>query len=161
MSISQVRTRKRHAPGTSPTDSPLSQPPTKHNTASLTHKSRPSTMPTNQYLQWPQENQNPYPDPSNSYGSSPFNDTSQSHGLSMAPSDQLARGSFGQQLVQKTDFDSSNNHTWPILTDSIGQAASGALLNQEDDLDRRAEIAKRETQAKRKQIPPFVQKLSR
>lgn len=30
-----------------------------------------------------------------------------------------------------------------------------------DDLDQRAELAKRDAQGKRKQIPPFIQKLSR
>lgn len=33
--------------------------------------------------------------------------------------------------------------------------------NEGDDLDQKALVAKRDAQAKRKQIPPFVQKLSR
>lgn len=41
------------------------------------------------------------------------------------------------------------------------QAVPQGYLNQEDDLDRQALRAKRDAEAKRKQIPPFVQKLSR
>ena len=79
----------------------------------------------------------------------------------MTPSDQLATRSTSQQLVPRADYNGLNNGTWPVLVDAVGQPASGASLNQNDDLDRKADVAKRETQAKRKQIPPFVQKLSR
>jgi len=79
----------------------------------------------------------------------------------MTPLDQLATRSLSQQLVPRDDYNGSNNGTWPVLADGAGQPTNGALLNQDDDLDRKADIAKRETQAKRKQIPPFVQKLSR
>lgn len=79
----------------------------------------------------------------------------------MTPSDQLATRSTSQQLVPRADYNGLSNETWPVLVDGVGQPASGALFNQNDDLDRKADVAKRETQAKRKQIPPFVQKLSR
>ena len=68
---------------------------------------------------------------------------------------------MGQELVSRHNLGDGNNETWPILTDGVGQSTNGSLLNSEDDLDRRAELAKQQTQAKRKQIPPFVQKLSR
>ena len=41
------------------------------------------------------------------------------------------------------------------------QAPPQGYPNQEDDLDQQALRAKRDAEAKRKQIPPFVQKLSR
>ena len=41
------------------------------------------------------------------------------------------------------------------------QAPQHGYPNQEDDLDQQALRAKRDAEAKRKQIPPFVQKLSR
>ena len=41
------------------------------------------------------------------------------------------------------------------------QAPPQGYPNQEDDLDQQAIRAKRDAEAKRKQIPPFVQKLSR
>lgn len=41
------------------------------------------------------------------------------------------------------------------------QAPTQGYPNQEDDLDQQALRAKRDAEAKRKQIPPFVQKLSR
>jgi heat shock transcription factor len=158
MSMSQVRTRKRPAPGSSPLDT---APSTNHNTTGITQSTGASPMATNQYLQWPPQNRNSYPDPSNSYESSPYNETGHSHGLPMTPSDQLATRSTSQQLVPRADYNGLNNGTWPVLVDAVGQPASGASLNQNDDLDRKADVAKRETQAKRKQIPPFVQKLSR
>ena len=41
------------------------------------------------------------------------------------------------------------------------QASPKGYPNQVDDLDQQAQRAKRDAEAKRKQIPPFVQKLSR
>lgn len=158
MSMSQVRTRKRPAPGSSPLDA---APSTNPNTTGIPQNTGASQMATNQYLQWPPQNQNSYPDPSNSYESNSYKETGHSHGLPMTPSDQLATRSTSQQLVPRVDYNGLSNGTWPGLVDGVGQPTSGALLNQNDDLDRKADVAKRETQAKRKQIPPFVQKLSR
>ena len=64
-------------------------------------------------------------------------------------------------MVSRANYNDGNNEAWAVLADSVGQPTDSNLLNQDDDLDQRAELAKRETQAKRKQIPPFVQKLSR
>ena len=159
--MSQVRTRKRPAPGSSPVRTAPIQASPKHNDTGINQNSEAGPMATNQYLQWPQQNANTYPDPSGNYGSDPYNGVSQSHGLPMTPSGQLARRSLGQQLVSRADYSDGSNESWPVLADGVGQPADGSLLNQDDDLDRRAELAKRETQTKRKQIPPFVQKLSR
>lgn len=156
--MSQVRTRKRPAPGSSPLDT---APSTNHNSTSVTPNTGASQMATNQFLQWPSQNQTSYSDPSKSYESHSYIETGNSHGLPMTPSDQLATRSTSQQLVPRADYNGLDNVIWPALADDGGQPANGALLNQDDGLDRKADVAKRETQAKRKQIPPFVQKLSR
>lgn len=41
------------------------------------------------------------------------------------------------------------------------QQVDSAWSDDLDELDRKAAVAKKEAQSKRKQIPPFVQKLSR
>ena len=68
---------------------------------------------------------------------------------------------MGQQIVPRASYNDTTNETWPVVQDSTVQPPVDSWMDEHDDLNRRAEIAKRETQAKRKQIPPFVQKLSR
>ncbi len=67
---------------------------------------------------------------------------------------QLIRRTPNQQLV------STNPSNWQ---DAGGGAGDFSTFEQvdEDDLEQKAMAAKREAQSKRKQIPPFVQKLSR
>lgn len=74
------------------------------------------------------------------------------------PSNQLVRRHPNQQLVSR------GNNGWHDTSDSAGgpgQSAWEAMDEGEEDLEQRALVAKKEAQAKRKQIPPFVQKLSR
>lgn len=74
------------------------------------------------------------------------------------PSNQLVRRHPNQQLVSR------GNNGWQDLSNSTGQPGQGAweaMDGGEEDLEQRALVAKQEAQAKRKQIPPFVQKLSR
>ena len=152
--MSQVRTRKRPAPGTSPIETAPIQLSTSQNNTRTEHTNATDSMSANQYLQWPEQGQPTYPDPSASYGSTSYD------GISNPASGQVARRSAGQQMVSRNN--DGNNETWPVLADGAGLTSKRSLLNEDDDdLDRRAELAKRETQAKRKQIPPFVQKLSR
>jgi heat shock transcription factor len=59
---------------------------------------------------------------------------------------------------------STNASAWPgDFGDGTGLElqGGGGWINTDEQLEQRALIAKREAQAKRKQIPPFVQKLSR
>jgi heat shock transcription factor len=67
---------------------------------------------------------------------------------------QLVRRTPNQQLVSR------NPSNWQ---DAGGGAGDFSTFEQvdEDDLEQKAMAAKREAQSKRKQIPPFVQKLSR
>ena len=159
--MSQVQTRKRPAPGSSPIQTAPIQVSSNQSNASLKQGNAQIPMATSQYLQWPESNLTTYPDPSANHESTPYNGTPQSRGLPTTSSGQLARASMGQELVSRHNLVDGNNEAWPILTDGVGQSTNGSLLNSEDDLDRRAELAKQQTQAKRKQIPPFVQKLSR
>jgi heat shock transcription factor, other eukaryote len=81
---------------------------------------------------------------------------------------QLTRRPNNQHLVSRgprPNFSASNE--WPVDFDTDGtgmelQAGpAGAWLSSEQELEQRALVAKRDAQAKRKQIPPFVQKLNR
>ena len=55
----------------------------------------------------------------------------------------------------------NNNNTLGEYPPGPGYAIPQGYPSQEDELDRQALRAKRDAEAKRKQIPPFVQKLSR
>jgi heat shock transcription factor len=86
-------------------------------------------------------------------------DSTQSLGSAIPPnSTQLVRRNPNQQLATR------NRTTWPDSGSGLQPSpTSWDQLDDEDerDLEQRALVAKREAQAKRKQIPPFVQKLSR
>lgn len=81
-------------------------------------------------------------------------------------SNQLVRRNTNQQLAQRTpqrnQWSNFNNNT---NNDTSLQNSDRVWENMEEedepDLDQKAAIAKKDAQAKRKQIPPFVQKLSR
>lgn len=83
-----------------------------------------------------------------------------------APSTALARRQSNRALVSgsRSPFDRGSDH-WNGYSNEPGylQAANSGL-DEHDNIERLEEMAqraKREAQAKRKQIPPFVQKLSR
>ena len=82
-------------------------------------------------------------------------------------STQLARRPANQQqLVSRGPRSfADGDDGWLDHGDGLydGQLENGYSINDDniDALERRAVIAKREAQAKRKQIPPFIQKLSR
>ena len=69
---------------------------------------------------------------------------------------------MSQHLVTRGGYNNAGNEAWPAVADgSLHQPSEASWMNDDDDLEQRAMVAKRESQAKRKQIPPFVQKLSR
>ena len=146
MATSQVRTRKRPAPGASPlsqTQSPVS--------ASF------------QQVQ-PQEWQPQFP------ANSPFpaNYSTQNQSAPQAPAisqpqagtaaNQLAKRNANQPVTTMPEY--VGNQQWE-MTDRTNNQISGNGWGQPDDLDRQALLAKEEAERRRKQIPPFVQKLSR
>lgn len=131
----------------------------------------PSQVSNTDYLRF---NQTPdytaYPDASNfnmnSYGGNAA--------LSQAPYDQsipaastqLARRPGNRQLVstgQRQGYDNTAD-SWGQFGEDPSLDPNAAAMEETDSieaLEERATTAKREAQAKRKQIPPFVQKLSR
>lgn len=86
---------------------------------------------------------------------------------STTPSTALARRGANNQLVTTNrSFNSQQNDPWPGFGDDslMTQPNGGPRVDEHDNievLEERAQRAKREAQAKRKQIPPFVQKLNR
>lgn len=151
--------RKRPAPGASPLVQQQQPAPTSISAGS-SHMS-------DQYLHWQQNLANGasnYPDSAPNYNPNLYNGMNQPQPMN-APttaSKQIARRPGGQQMVSRTAFNNVGNDTWPIISeDGLPQPSEQTWLNNSDDLDQKAQVAQRETQAKRKQIPPFVQKLSR
>ena len=148
--MAQVGTRKRPAPGASPMQSPQSQ-----NFAAINlngGNTTTTTTMTDHYPHWPQQGAISYADSSSNFEPSPYNGT---NGQPAAQSNQLARRTLGQQIVPRNTYNDA------IMQENSAQPSAEQWVAENDDLERRAEVAKRETQAKRKQIPPFVQKLSR
>jgi heat shock transcription factor len=68
---------------------------------------------------------------------------------------QLIRRAPNQQLASR------NTNNWQDAGGGAGNFSSFEQMEEEDGLEQKALAAKREAQSKRKQIPPFVQKLSR
>jgi hypothetical protein len=68
---------------------------------------------------------------------------------------QLVRRPPAQQAVSR------NPNAWQDTEAGAGTAQGFEQPEEEDDLEQKALVAKKEAQSKRKQIPPFVQKLSR
>ncbi|KAL8737726.1 MAG: hypothetical protein Q9181_001411 [Wetmoreana brouardii] len=149
----QAGSRKRPAPGASPV--------TLHSQTPIGPNLNPPQMSSNQYLQWNQANQPPtppsYPNLSATYPQIP---------PSTAPPQQSASSQLTQRppvqsIAERPPYANSNADIWPSLAGSgIQQLSDAAWGNNGDDLDRKALAAQRDSQAKRKQIPPFVQKLS-
>lgn len=153
----QVVSRKRPAPGALPVTQqsqfPIYSPSTSAEMASTqdTQWNPPSTPLSfsesypNTPSNYPQLPQNPVPPP-------------------QPASNQMTRRAPGQDLAQaqRAPYMDGNTDIWPSVTDNgMQQLGEGGWRNNGDDLDQKAQMAKRDAQAKRKQIPPFVQKLSR
>ena len=135
MATSQTSSRKRPAPGASP----LSQT---QNPSSPTFPRDPQWQPSNTTFQTP-------------YNAQPQNNLLQPVQQTQ-PSNQLMRRLPNHPVVPMNNFGA--NGQWSVPD---GQAASANGWTQDDDLDQRALVAKRDAEEKRKQIPPFIQKLSR
>lgn len=160
--------RKRQAPGASPVQQAHQQQQQHQQPSELDLKSEASQMATDQYLQWHQQQHLAnsaisYPDPANDLTTNLLNALSQATAPPPpAVSNQLARRPATHHLVPRTNFANTADDSWPIIPeDGMQPPQDQAWRNSNDDLEREAQIARRDTQAKRKQIPPFVQKLSR
>lgn len=154
--MSQGGSRKRPAPGSSP----------------LGHEKRQDvkdvqySMAPPEFTQQTPSNTLPnYDDPTNY---STANLTSYLHNNNIP--NNLPASPLGNQVVRRQPDNqivpmmSYNNNDYPLGADYGGLQQSTEDVwpaAQYDDLDQKAVVAKRDAQAKRKQIPPFIQKLSR
>ncbi|KAL8669173.1 MAG: hypothetical protein Q9168_006226 [Polycauliona sp. 1 TL-2023] len=148
----QTGSRKRPAPGTSP-----EQPQSQIDTQSML-----SQMGLDTYPQWNSTDQQA--STQTSYATSA---TSAQPQITLAPqqqttSNQLARRPPDQGNTGRTTHNNgSNTELWPSLADNGVQRSDKAdWPNSGDELDQKALLAKMDAQMKRKQIPPFIQKLS-
>lgn len=151
--------RKRPAPGASP----IVQ---QQQASTGNNKNESPEMAADQYLQWHQQsmpNSAPiYSDPIGNFGSNLYNGMNQGQAVPPATSNQLTRRPMSQHLVPRANYNNSGDDAWPIIPeDGMQPPQDQAWLNSNEKLEQKAHIARRDTQAKRKQIPPFVQKLSR
>lgn len=71
-------------------------------------------------------------------------------------SNQLVRRNTNSQIAR-----TPQRNQWSNLANPVDRVWENMDDEDEQDLDQKAAIAKKDAQAKRKQIPPFVQKLSR
>ncbi|KAJ5664815.1 uncharacterized protein N7477_007263 [Penicillium maclennaniae] len=152
-------TRKRPAPGTAPTgQAPMSAVP------NYSSSNPGSQLSNDQFLQW---GQNPATSASNSssfadsstYNPAAYATSQELSAPGAASSNQLARRQAANQLVSRNrGYEQSPT----VYQENNGQdgGQSGAWGESLEELYQRALAAKRDSQAKRKQIPPFVQKLS-
>ena len=150
-------TRKRPAPGTSPIVHPQLGPLSNY------PQNPGNQLSNDQFLQWGQTSSNvsspSFPD-SNPYSAAAYTsspDVPAANVTAAAPG-QLARRQTPTQLVNRGR---GYEQTPPFSDHSTGPGENGGWGESLEDLYKRAMVAKREAQAKRKQIPPFVQKLSR
>ncbi|KAL1964366.1 hypothetical protein VTN77DRAFT_7051 [Rasamsonia byssochlamydoides] len=160
MSSQSVPSRKRPAPGTSPV--------VHQQIGSIPNYSNPGAQLSNdQFLQWGQDPAvtavNPPPSfPAdvnvNSFNPAQYATTGQDVSVAGAsPSNQLTRRQPMNQLVSRNRGYEQPTAPPSLLDHNSSNDGWGESLAE---LEQRALIAKREAQAKRKQIPPFVQKLS-
>jgi heat shock transcription factor len=145
-----MASRKRRAPGASP-QAPMQTYP------------QNASLPTDQYMDW---NDSAIAADANAFNDSALYDYGNSamgghnrvvslEGLEDGTemnSGQLVRRNQNQQLASRRGqwdgFPSPTQQQWETVDD-------------DEELEQKAAIAKKDAQAKRKQIPPFVQKLSR
>ena len=150
----QGLSRKRPAPGTSP--------PSFHHqmqTAANSYSAAPiPPLSDEQFLQY-------------GYGAQPPNafddDSTQNNSANTMSANgaespnQLARRPMNQLANRPRSFNDSSGLQWVDPANGSGQQLDNAWNDDIEALKQKALIAKKVAQEKRKQIPPFVQKLSR
>ncbi|KAL8924530.1 MAG: hypothetical protein Q9208_004005 [Pyrenodesmia sp. 3 TL-2023] len=123
-----------------------------------------SIAPTQNTLRRPTNQPVPYPFAESIPNSSASYPHAPQQSLAPQPaSSQVARRTSGQDSShpQKPPHTNGDYDVWPSSAENgMQQLSEPAWGSNGDDLDRKALDAKGDAQAKRKQIPPFVQKLS-
>ncbi|KAI9828868.1 MAG: hypothetical protein M1819_006483 [Sarea resinae] len=167
---------KRPAPGASPMPPVLNRAQLSQAQPALNLSSQTASpqMTDDQYLGWDQNSMNTapaqYPDAA-SFNANLY--TGMTNGLNQpavvpgTPSNQLARRPANQSLVATRSgplvpTNGNAEDPWADLEGTLQQQGPGWTNTEEglEQLEQRALLAKRDAQSKRKQIPPFVQKLS-
>lgn len=154
-------TRKRPAPGTAPAGhAPMEAVP------NYSSSNPGSQLSNDQFLQWGQNppanvvNPSSFTDPS-SYNPAAYATSQELSAPGASTSNQLARRQAANQLVSRNRGYEQAPTVYQENSPGQGGGESGAWGESLEELYHRALAAKRDSQAKRKQIPPFVQKLSR
>ncbi|KAF2968487.1 hypothetical protein GQX73_g5068 [Xylaria multiplex] len=151
--MSASNSRKRVAPGSLPIPQ---QMPQQYNTPE-------------QMLRWNGNNAGNFADntsnPIHSYGMISPTQAQFTQGAPTTSNALARRGANNALVTANRTFSPQPNDPWPgFADDSLLPSQTNGSLDEHDNvelLEEKAQRAKREAQAKRKQIPPFVQKLNR
>ena len=124
------------------------------------------TMQSGHNMRWNQDNgsnvTSTYPDSSGRFSPTNYNTFPQPAAVTSEPSNQLTRSNLGNRLVTGGAFNNGDGEAWTDFTNgTLQQPKEEGWMKDDDNLEQRALVAKREAQGKRKLIPPFIQKLSR
>lgn len=150
-SMPSPNSRKRPAPGSVPIPPQMAQP-----------------FPTqDQLLRWNGNTTGGYVENAsngaNSYGVVPS--PTQAQYAQTTPSNMIARRGVNNSLVAANRaYSPQQSDPWPGFDDNLVPSPTDGPIDEHDNielLEEKAQRAKREATAKRKQIPPFVQKLNR
>lgn len=152
--MSQGFSRKRAAPGAAPAGYPQAQ---QQQPSANVYQPSINQLSDDQFLQWSQSGQPPnaYQE-ANTYAMN--NNSYPANG--QQPPNQLSRRPINQ-VVTRPRYDSVPPQPWPENANGGPPSADDAWGDDIQELEQKAQVAKRDAQAKRKQIPPFVQKLNR
>ena len=155
---SQGFSRKRPAPGADPAP----YPPQMQIPAPAYNDGLGQQLSNDQFLQWGQTGQSAagssYNDNSYAMNANTYPQNNPQH--VPQPSNQLTRRSMAQ-ITALMPQPNQDGNTWMEAANGVPQPADADWGNDIQDLEVKAQVAKKEAQAKRKQIPPFVQKLNR
>ena len=116
-----------------------------------------------QFLNWGQDGSNGrlpgYPEQPMNFNPNIYN-TLNSPTATPEASNQLTRRPVSQHVATRGQYNGGGDEVWTV-DDALQQPSDESWNNDDAILTKKAMIAKKEAQAKRKSIPPFVQKLSR
>ena len=149
---SQGFSRKRPAPGADPVSYPQMQNP-----APVYHDGLGPQLSNDQFLQWGQTGQ-----PAASYNDNSYSMNSNTYPQNSPqpqPSNSLTRRPIPQLTSRARMTDDPNQ--WIDNSNGVGGPQDPEWGDDIAELEAKAQVAKKEAQTKRKQIPPFVQKLNR
>ncbi|KAI9671171.1 MAG: stress-responsive transcription factor hsf1 [Caeruleum heppii] len=127
--------------------------------ASANLSSNSPQLSSQQFLNWSQNQA----DTTSAYADPNLSSLPGLYGVTANAPMQVARRSNDHQLVHQGDAQNADGHDgdWADLADGLQlDPHRDSTYEDIDELERRAQVAKRDAVAKRKQIPPFVQKLS-